>query len=305
MGVRCRVPGLTTSPIVTSPTTTPEETIAAVVSFFQPHAPLDAVGIGCFGPVDLRPGSPQWGSHHVDAEAGLGRRRRGRSDGRRHRRARGVRDRRRAPPPSARSGGGPDAGVRVFCYVTVGTGHRGAVDGRRRACGTGCGTPRWGTSASRTDLADDPYPGGCPFHGDCWEGLASGPAMAARWGRPGAELGADHPGWDLEAGYVAAGLANIALVLSVPTVRRGRRRRRAPGTGRAGSRRAWPSSWPATCRRRRWSRPALGPRAGILGALVLAERGPGVNRPSFSAANYSQSTPTLVRTRNAGLYEAG
>ena len=64
------------------------------------------------------------------------------------------------------------------------------------------------------DLQADPYPGGCPFHHDCLEGLASGPAMKARWGVPANELPPDHPGWDLEARYLALGLANWVCTLS-------------------------------------------------------------------------------------------
>jgi fructokinase len=63
-------------------------------------------------------------------------------------------------------------------------------------------------------LARDPFPGSCPYHGDCWEGLAAGSAMQARWGKPGRELADDHPAWALEADYLAAGIANIITVIS-------------------------------------------------------------------------------------------
>jgi fructokinase len=64
------------------------------------------------------------------------------------------------------------------------------------------------------DRATDPYAGCCPFHGDCLEGLASGTALRERWGQVGESLPPDHPAWPLEAGYLAAGLVNIALILS-------------------------------------------------------------------------------------------
>lgn len=64
------------------------------------------------------------------------------------------------------------------------------------------------------DLQRDPFPGNCPYHGDCLEGLASGPALHARWGRRGEDLPSDHPAWELEAGYLALGLVNIICTLS-------------------------------------------------------------------------------------------
>jgi len=64
------------------------------------------------------------------------------------------------------------------------------------------------------DLQADPYPGRCPYHHDCLEGLASGPAMEARWGMPATRLPSDHPGWALEARYLALGLANWVCTLS-------------------------------------------------------------------------------------------
>ena len=57
-------------------------------------------------------------------------------------------------------------------------------------------------------------PGSCPAHGDCWEGLASGPAIAERWGTPPAELPDDHLAWPLEAEYLALGILSIVCVAS-------------------------------------------------------------------------------------------
>ena len=64
------------------------------------------------------------------------------------------------------------------------------------------------------DLAHDPYPGWCSYHGDCWEGLAAGPAIENRWQTKGQHLPVDHPAWALEAHYLALGVANIILTLS-------------------------------------------------------------------------------------------
>ena len=64
------------------------------------------------------------------------------------------------------------------------------------------------------DRATDPFEGACPFHGDCWEGLAAGPALEARWGQPGPALPETHEAWDLEAHYIALGLVNLICSLS-------------------------------------------------------------------------------------------
>jgi fructokinase len=64
------------------------------------------------------------------------------------------------------------------------------------------------------DRARDPFDGICPVHGNCWEGLAAGPAMKARWDADPAELPARHPGWTLEAEYLALGILSIVLIAS-------------------------------------------------------------------------------------------
>ena len=123
----------------------------------------------------------------------------------------------------------------------------------------------------------DSFEGCCPFHGDCLEGLASGPAIEARWGRPGAELPADHPAWELEAEYLALACANLTVTLSPQRI--------ILGGGVMQQRQLF-----ATIRRRLQERlagyvtssaiedaiesyvvpPALGGQAGVLGALALA-----------------------------------
>jgi fructokinase len=64
------------------------------------------------------------------------------------------------------------------------------------------------------DRHQDPFPGACPWHGDCWEGLASGTAIARRWEADPQALPDDHPAWSLEAGYLAAGILSIVSVAS-------------------------------------------------------------------------------------------
>jgi fructokinase len=64
------------------------------------------------------------------------------------------------------------------------------------------------------DRKRDPFPGTCPFHGDCFEGMASGPALARRWRKPAESLPANHPAWEQEAWYIAYALVNVILNLS-------------------------------------------------------------------------------------------
>ena len=64
------------------------------------------------------------------------------------------------------------------------------------------------------DRGRDQHPGVCPYHGSCLEGLASGPAMEARWGQRAETLPADHEAWELEAHFLALGLANLIMTLS-------------------------------------------------------------------------------------------
>jgi len=60
----------------------------------------------------------------------------------------------------------------------------------------------------------DPFDGICPYHGDCLEGLASGEAMRRRWGTPADTLPPAHPGWEMEAEYLATGLATYICILA-------------------------------------------------------------------------------------------
>ena len=78
----------------------------------------------------------------------------------------------------------------------------------------GSSHPEMGHIRIPHDRVRDPFAGVCPFHGDCLEGLASGPAIEARWRRPARELAADHEAWVLEAHYLALGIANWIYTLS-------------------------------------------------------------------------------------------
>lgn len=158
-------------------------------------------------------------------------------------------------------------GLDVCCYVTVGTGiGAGILVGG--AALHGLQHPEVGHLRIPHDRDDDPFPGVCPFHGDCWEGLASGPAMEARWGRPADQVEDDAP-WALEARYLALGLLAVSAVVSPQRVALGGGVMNRPGLLELVQRQLdqLVSGYVAVPE---LVRPALGTRAGVLGALALA-----------------------------------
>ncbi len=98
-------------------------------------------------------------------------------------------------------------------YITVGTGVGGGIIVQGRPLGTSMHTEVGHMLVPRA-ASDTDFPGVCPFHGDCLEGLASGSAMAARWGCRAELLPLDHPAWDLQAQYLAALCINLQRTLS-------------------------------------------------------------------------------------------
>ena len=166
----------------------------------------------------------------------------------------------------------------TFLYLTVGTGIGGGgmVNGRLMH---GLVHPEMGHVRIPHDLQIDPFAGICPFHGDCLEGLASGPAMAARWLQPAEQLPADHPAWALEARYLALALVNFICTVSPERIVMGggvmSSGQLFPMIRRAGRRAAQQlrTSAAADAGDRRYHRtPWLGEHAGVLGGLALAER---------------------------------
>jgi fructokinase len=194
-------------------TTTPHETIARAIAFFTGwQEPVAALGIGSFGPVDPDPDSPTFGTITTTPKPGWQNVEiRGRMAS-----ALGVpvgfdTDVNAAALGEHRWGAAQD--VDSFVYITVGTGiGGGAMVGG--ALLHGLVHPEMGHIRVPHDRDRDPFEGVCPFHGDCLEGLATGPAIEARWERRGEELPRDHPAWRLEAHYLALGLTSIICTLS-------------------------------------------------------------------------------------------
>ena len=195
------------------PTTTPTETLERVVAFFARYPEqLDALGIGAFGPLDLDPRSPTHG--HITSTPKSGWRQCDIAGT--LRRALGVpiaidTDVNVAALGEHRWGAAQD--VEDVLYLTVGTGIGGGVLVRGEPM-HGLLHPEIGHIPVTHDRHADPFPGICPYHGDCLEGLASGPAVHARWGQPGEALPDDHPAWALEAQYLALALVTCIYTLS-------------------------------------------------------------------------------------------
>jgi fructokinase len=108
---------------------------------------------------------------------------------------------------------GASRGEDPSLYLTIGTGIGGGYlkDGKPLQ---GLVNPEMGHVRIPHDLERDPFPGSCPFHGDCLEGLANGPAIEKRLGVPGATVPENDPFWNIEADYIASALVNYILVLS-------------------------------------------------------------------------------------------
>jgi fructokinase len=253
------------------PTTTPAETLEPVFQFFRSRTPLSAVGIASFGPIDPNPDSRTYGyitatpkiawrnfdfagavSHAIQVPVAF--------------------DTDVNAAALAESQWGAARGVRSFLYLTVGTGIGGGafLDGHLLH---GRQHPEMGHIRVPHDLVRDPFPGNCPYHDDCLEGLAAGPALERRWNMPASLLPDEHPAWDLEAEYLALGIANFTCTFSIERIVLGggiaqreqlfpkiRARLAALLNGYL----ALPDIVP----------PGLGTRAGVLGALLLARAKP-------------------------------
>jgi fructokinase len=252
----------------TIPTTTPEETIGRVVAFFEREGPVAAIGIGSFGPVDTNPDSPTWGHITSTPKPGWAYTDVGQA----------IRDRLSVPVAfdtdvNAAALGehrwGAAQGLDTFCYITVGTG----IGGGGMAAGKllhGLVHPEFGHMRIPHDRGRDPFEGVCPYHGDCWEGLASARAIEARWSRTPQDLDGNQAVWALQSHYLALGLVSVICVLSPQRILLGGGVMSHPGllalVQREVDRLMNGYQEAATI-----MLPALAPRSGVLGAIALAE----------------------------------
>jgi len=261
-------------------TTDPHATLDGCVQFFEraerTHGKLDAFGFGCFGPIDLRADAPTYGHMLATPKAGWSR-----AD-----LLAPFRQKFTAPilietdvagAALAEWRLGAGRGLGSVVYVTVGTGIGGAV-----APGDASIRRLMHAEMGHIPMRRDPrdrHPGVCPFHGDCLEGLASGPAINARWGQRLDQMSDDHEAWSIIGGYLGQLAASISLMLSVerivfgggvmlnhallPHIREATRVLLNGYLEPLGDARALDAYI---------SSPQLGDRAGISGAFLLAEQ---------------------------------
>jgi len=196
-------------------TTTPEETIPNTIKFFKEQNSknkLNAIGIGSFGPIDLDKSSntygyitstpkPYWAytdfvgaiKNEFDISIGFD-----------------------TDVNAAALGEyywGAAKGLSDFIYLTIGTGIGGGgmLNGKLMH---GLAHPEMGHISIPLDSKDE-YKGKCPFHNNrCFEGVASGPAIQERWGKPAKDLDSRHEAWELEAYYISLALINYICTLS-------------------------------------------------------------------------------------------
>ena len=195
------------------PTRDPESTLRDVTDFFRGQSresgPIESVGVGSFGPLDIDRGSDSFGQIIETSKAGWS----GVNLVTELEGALGTRivldtDVNCALAGEAKFGAG--RGYSDLVYLTVGTGIGGGVLSHGEVV-YGNGHPEIG-HLFVPKQADDSFEGGCPFHGDrCVEGLASGPAIRQRWGDDSRNLPHDHPAWGLEARYLAMLCHNLFM----------------------------------------------------------------------------------------------
>jgi fructokinase len=194
----------------TFPTTSPGETIGRATDFLLAHEVPRSVGVGCFGPLDLRVSSSTYGWLTTTPKPGWA----GTDVLGAFEVATGVpvmidTDVNAAALGEACRGHG--RGLETFAYVTVGTGI-GVGAFANGAILHGRSHPEAGHIRIPHDRERDPFGGSCPYHGDCFEGLASGEALRQRH-RCRAETITDPIAWELEADYLALGLLAVIHTL--------------------------------------------------------------------------------------------
>ena len=262
------------------PTLTPDVTLPEVYAFFaqqtkEAEIKLSRIGLAFFGPLDLDPASPKFGSitstpksawrdtpvlQLIQNSLGIP----------------AVLDTDVNAAAIGEGLWGAARGLEDYIYITIGTGIGGGVVIHGLPV-HGLVHPELGHMIVNHNRKIDPYDGFCPYHADCLEGLAAGPAIQYRWSTPAQSLPEDHPAWDLEAEYLAQALQNVILTISPQRIILGGGVMNAPGLIekiRSQTRlklNGYVNSPVLESGIGQYIvRPELGNRAGVLGAIALA-----------------------------------
>lgn len=195
---------------ISIPTETPEITMPKLIEYFK-EKEIEALGIGCFGPIDLDKKSPTYG--YITSTPKI--------PWRNYNIVGAFKEALNIPI-------GFDTDVNGSCLGEVTWGAlKGLDSGIYITIGTGVGVGVYSGNkllhnmlhpeAGHIPLAkhpEDKYEGKCPYHGCCFEGLAAGPAIEARWGKSAKELTDNDLVWEMEAYYIAQALVTYILTLS-------------------------------------------------------------------------------------------
>lgn len=248
----------------------PGTTLAETNAFFARFPGIAAIGIGSFGPLQRNPGSARWGHILSTPKPGWS----GCDLAGSVARATGAAiafdtDVNAAALAEARIGAAQ--GTQVSVYITIGTGIGGGVIADGRIVG-GAGHPELGHMMPRRTIDDHGFDGVCPFHGDCLEGLASGPAILARWGQSLSHLPNDHPGHAIIAGYIAQACNNLRAMIAPDAIVLGGGVMGTPGLFDhvVDAAAASDGGYFALTAQQVIRRPALAPVSGLAGAFLLA-----------------------------------
>ncbi|WP_312094808.1 ROK family protein [Niallia sp.] len=195
---------------ISIPTTTPEETMPEVIAFFK-RFPIEAIGIGSFGPIDVDKNSPTYGNITTTPKLAW----------KDYPLLKAIEDEFSVPTgfntdvnvaALGEAKLGAAKGVDNCLYITIGTGI-GAGAYINEELLQGLTHPEMGHILVRRH-PEDTYKGRCPYHADCLEGLAAGPAIEERWGEKAIRLSDKEKVWEMEGYYIAQALMQYILILS-------------------------------------------------------------------------------------------
>lgn len=195
---------------ISIPTETPDITMPKIIEYFKDKE-IEALGVGCFGPIDLNRSSETYGYITTTPKLAWAN----------YNIVGALKDALHIPvgfdtdvngSALGEATWGITKGLENSMYITIGTGIGAGVISNGKLL-HGMLHPEAGHVLLRKH-PDDKYEGKCPYHKTCLEGLAAGPAIEARWGKKGVELADKKEVWEMEAYYIAQALVDYIVILS-------------------------------------------------------------------------------------------